>query len=318
MSASELGTNMLRVATIVTVALGVILTSSGVTAAAQPVPRVLRWGAAVDGAVAPGGARTYRLFEETDELSLTFTFFNQSSDSLSADLREFGKGVKIQVRSDRLLPIETDWNNAIRLSGESFDSPVDAIRLPPQTGFGWTVKIHRRDGATFSTGTYEVTLSIADALRSLRENESQAWTGRAVEMTELHIAIAPPSSNEERAQMYRASAMGALIEHRPEDAVKLFGRALDALPSDTDALSGLGHAYLSANRYREAITVYERVLALRDGRRGGVPLLLALSYVAVGDEPNATRVLRFEGRSETNISEEIRRLREQVKRRAAR
>ena len=89
---------MLRVATIVTVALGVILTSSGVTAAAQPVLRVLRWGGAVDGAVAPGGARTYRLFEETDELSLTFTFFNQSSDSLSADLREFGKGVQIQVR----------------------------------------------------------------------------------------------------------------------------------------------------------------------------------------------------------------------------
>lgn len=311
---------MLRFAKMVTVVLvAVVLTSCGSTVAAQPVPRTLRWGATLAGAEALlPAARTYRLFEDTDELSVGLTFFNDSSDSLSADLNEFAKGVQIQLRSDRQLPIETEWNSSIRLSGESVNSPAGPIRLPAQTGFGWTVQIRRDDRSAFSSGSYELTLSIADALRSLRKNESDAWTGSAVKMTVLHISIAPPASNEERARMYNTSAMAALTEHRSADAVKLFGLALDAMPNDMDGLAGLGHAYLALNRYREAISAYERVLPALQGRHSGVTLLLALSYVAIRDEQNAARVLRLERRSETEISAEIRTLRDQARRRDAR
>ena len=313
--------NMLRFAKMVTVVLvAVVPTSFGPTVAAQNVPRTLTWGATVAGAEALlPVAHTYRLFGDTDEFSLNFTFFNNSSDSLSADLGEFAKGVQFQLRSDRQLPIETQWNSSIHLSDESVDSPAGPIRLPAHTGFGWTVKIRRDDRSAFSSGSYELTVSIADALRSLRENESHAWTGIAAgKMTILHISIAPPASNEERARMYKTSAGAALTEHRPADAVRLFRLALDAMPNDIDGLAGLGQAYLALNRYRDAISAFERVLPVLQGRRSSVPLLLALSHVAIGDEQNAARVLRLEGRSEAAISDEIRRLRDQARRRAAR
>jgi len=296
----------------------VVLTSSVATLAAQPVTRTFRWGATVSGAAALQAARTYRLFENTDELLLSFTFFNQSSDSLSADLTQFAKGVQIRLRSDEEIPIETEWNSAIHLSGDSIDSPVGPIRLAAGTGFGWTVSIHRKDRATFTSGSYELTLSVADALRSLRENETKPWTGHAVEMTTLHISIAPPESNEERALMYGTSAAAAMNEHRPADAVRLFGLAVDAVPDDVRTLSGLGMAYLSLNRYREAISAYERALPLLKGERNFVAESLAFSYVAIGDEQNAARVLRLVWSSESDVNAQIRTLRDQVRRRAAR
>ena len=297
--------------------IGVVLTSFDATPVAQPVTRTFTWGATVSGAAALDAARTYRLFENTDELSLSFTFFNQSSDSLSADLTQFAKGVQIRLRSDEETPIETEWNSA-HLSGDSIDSPVGPIRLAAGTGFGWVVGIHRKDRAAFTSGSYELTLSIADALRSLRENETHAWTGQAGKMTTLQISIAPPASNEDLALMYRTSAAAAMNEHRPADAVRLFGLAVDAVPDDVRTLSGLGMAYLSLNRYREAISAYERALPLLKGERNFVTESLALSYVAIGDEQNAARVLRLVWRSESDISAQIRTLRDQARRRTAR
>lgn len=288
----------------------------------QPAPaNSVRWSAAVIDAMSLAPQpRAYRLFHTTEEIVVVLTFFNDSTSALLLNLAQFSSAARVRVRAPDEIMIQMHWEPSIRLgkgAATSF-SLKEQFRLAAKTGFEWRVGVRQPGGRPFIPGAYELYVSLEDAFRLLMTSEGTARIGQVVPNTTLHLTIAPPVTPGEQAAAYRVRAMSALAEDRGVDAVSLFTLALGVSPNDPELAAGLGNAYLTLNRYPEAIAAYERALPGMPGTHSGVPALLALAYVATGDEPNAIRILRHAGKSDSEISAEIRSLRDRIQRRGSR
>jgi hypothetical protein len=292
---------------------------------AQPARvEILRWTAVVaDAEVLVPRPRAYRLFQTSEQISLILTVVNGSATVLILDIEDFQRTARVSARvnSTNESAVQIHWEPSIRRSGESFAtnvSPQDQVRIEASGGFEWTLGVRLADGRPFTPGDYQFDISLGDAFRSLRSIEGTPWNGQVLSSTTLDVIVAPATTATDRAARYRVLAMAAMAENRAVDAVNFFTLALVATPNDPDLAAGLGNAYLNLNRYREAIAAYEVALPGALGRHSGVPNLLALAYVATGDEPNAARILSLTGRTDADVSAEVRSLREQAQRRGPR
>ena len=288
--------------------------------AVQPVRNLLWWGARVQDAEPYQQAtrpRTYRVYTSVDSIRLGLTLQNESPAPLAIDLPRFGERIGIRVQADRDVPVSLEWADTLRRAREPGLFPVDALQLDPGRGLDWAVSVRRLDGLPFE-GEYDIHLNAEQILTAVTATDGSAWNGQALKGTVLHVIVRPPGSSAERAGMHRWLGFTATTDGRPSDALREFTAALMESPDDLDALVGLGDAYLMQNRYREAIDAYERVWP-RLTQRNMVGMLLALAYVAVGDEQNARRVLRSStGRSETDVTNQLQDLRERARRRPPR
>ena len=301
---------------------GALLLLATRSVSSQPAASVVRWGADIVNAEALlPTPRSYRLFQRTPSITLAVSVVNDSRTEIVIDSASFRAAFIARVSGVTPLPTKTKWEHAIARSRETFTTPLapqDQIRIEPGSGFSWRLTLLRGDGEAFQTGDYLLELAIADASSFIREADGTAFHGTMMSSTALRLAISPATTAAERAAMYRFFGTTAVHENRSADAVQSFARALELAPGDVQSLAGLGTAYLQLNRFREAIAAYERVLPAAIGSRSIVPMSLALAYTAVGDDSNARRILQLEGRTPSNIAQQLEVLRQQARQRGAR
>ena len=286
---------------------------------AQPSPTaVLRWAAVVaHGQPMTPNPRSYRLFGTTSEITLAITLFNESNAPVTIERTVFTEAARFEVTGTQTMSVVPQWMTAIRRSGESIPqelAPQEEIRLESGRGFEWRVILRSESGESFPAGDYELAIDLSRALTSVTTADGTKWAGQFVPRNTYHVSLAPASTPAEQAAMYRGMAEQALAEQRPEQAVGLFNRALQATPTDPDSLAGLGNAYLRLGRYRDAVSAFTQALPLLGNVRSGVPTLLALAYVGIGDEASATAILRRAGKSAADVNRDILNFREQVRR----
>jgi tetratricopeptide (TPR) repeat protein len=288
---------------------------------AQMRQDVLRWNVAVADAepLAAPETNAYRLFQETSELVLDVSLFNDSRLPIIIPTGKFVDGARVRITSTSEIPVEARWESEVRHSRESYATPLgidEEIRVEPSAGLQWKLVVRPlSDG--FKRGKYRLDISMANAFASISGPESAPWKGHILPNFRLHLDIGSPSTAAETATMYNARGKAALQGNQVDEAIDWFTRATKASPADVESWAGLGHAYLAKNRYREAISAYESVIGI-PGNRAQIHQLLALAYVGAGDEGNAVRVLRVTGKPETSIAPEIERLRGVVRRRPVR
>ena len=293
-----------------------LLVLYGALAEGQPSGAVLRWTASVPSAQADvRNPRVYRIYEGLAGIPVVLTLFNESRSSVVLEASRFATQARIVVNGAQEGMLRVDWDDTWT-TAPGVPVPADRVVLEPGEGVAWIFRIVRSDNTTIEAGTYDVSLDLSEAFGTLTDVNEDRWSGNAAPRTDLRINITGPSIPSEQAAAYRLRADEALVQQKSAEAERLYLVALQFSPSDAALLSGLGHALLQQNKYRQAIAVYEQVLPMLRGQRTGVPLMLALAYVAVGDEQNGARALRLEGRSDSDVVVQLRRLREQVRRRA--
>ena len=249
--------------------------------------------------------RLYRVYETPEQLTLLLTLANDSSETLFFDQTELERGVDFTVtRDQQSVPITARWNADTRQAGR--DAPVavapgGSTRMDPGKGVEWRIDVLPTNGATFTPGRYAIDVALGDARSYVSTAAGQPWGGAALRRTSMSVIVAPPATARERAAAFRGTGAVAIRENRQAEALQAFQRARTADPSDHLSMIALGHAYLRVRRYAEAIVEFENALRVMPRERSGVPMRLALAYVAVGDESNAARVLREQGVPEPRI-----------------
>jgi hypothetical protein len=273
--------------------------------AAQP-SGVLRTVVLVNDAVPQTSEpRLFRLYETPEQLTLLLTLANESSDIVFVDHGGLERDVRFSVNRDgRSFPITARWNPDTRQAG--LDAPASvslgsSVRIDPDRGVEWRIDLQRADGMRFPSGRYAIEVALGDARSHVSTAAGQPWRGAALRSTSVSVIVALPATAREQATAFRSAGTLALRGNRQPEAVQAFQRARKADPTDHLSMIALGDAYLRVNRYAEAIVEFENALPIMPAHRSGVPMRLALAYVAVGDESNATRVLRAAGVPEQRI-----------------
>lgn len=294
------------------------LLAAPLTATAQSVNRgAVHWWLTFPAGAATPEPRSYRLWQVDDHISMSFALSNDSADELTIDTDAIFKAIRVTVQSDTPIAIVTEWENRITRSGNDGTFPLDrSLVLAAHTGFAVSASLRREDGEAFAAQTYAIAVSLRDARTAMRGPTGGTWQGALLPETVINLEIAAPRDPRETAFRYRAQGSQALAKRRYGDALAAFSSALAADPENLEATAGLGHAYLLLNRYRDAITVYERILPrVVTAQHNAIPQMLAFSYVLSNDEPNARRVLGLAGLPAAAIDREMERLRVAARRR---
>jgi len=298
-----------------------LLTLFSAPLASQPVPNAFRWslGVAIDDRVS-AEPRSIRLFQTYAAIPLTLTLFNQSPVDMVIDGEAFRRGVSVQMRSaGRQVPIRVEWADVVRHAGAPSEVSAHTIELDhnqggPLRGVVWNIHVTRVDGAVFEAGEYAIDVELGGAVTALNTSTGEPFRGYVIPRNTVTLTMAESVDDAERVQRFQQLGFRALLDKRSAEAEGLALKGLAIKPDHTGLLGLLADAYVQQNRYREAIPLYERVLpSLRD--RSSVPMMLALAYVGIGDDTNAIRALKLEGRSDAGAASELVRLREVVKRR---
>lgn len=265
--------------------------------------------------------RSYRLYNEPQQIVIILTIGHASLEPAIADQQTFAKQFRSAMKDDddKPIAIETEgtfWQFAE--TGRVQLDPTEPLRVVSGRAIEWELRFRRADGQRFATGRHVVDLSLVGPLRTLRLGDGSTPGARPSE-TSLAIHLGPPRNEVERSRMHELAAQEAMRERRFEDAAAAAHKAIDANPSNAGAYIVLGGASLQLNKCREAAVALERVLQrARIGGRSAIPYeLLAQAYVCSGDEKNARRVLRLQGIPGARLDAEIAHLRELVSRRRA-
>jgi hypothetical protein len=256
----------------------------------------------------PSEPRLYRLYETLEQFTLLLTLANDSSEIAFVDQAALERDVLFSVNRDgRNLPITVRWNPDTWQAGTPVSvTPGSSSRMDPGMGVEWRIDLQPENGSRFPAGRYAIEIALGDPRDHISTAAGQSWGGTASRRASVSVIVAPPATERERAAAFRSAGAIAIRENRQAESVQLFQRARSADPSDHLSMIALGDAYLRVKRYAEAVVEFENALRVMPRRgRSPVPMQLALAYVGLGDELNATRVLRELGMSETKISSEL-------------
>jgi hypothetical protein len=255
----------------------------------------------------------YRVFVETEALPIRVALFNESERPIRIDQEKVQKGLVISVSgADGEIPITLHWSNELRLPNSPKPVPTppgDQVALAEGRGMEWTVAIAKVSGTAFRAGEYQLSYRSPGVREGIVNGDGSPWKGIVGngDFT-LTLKLLPPTTPAESARMHGLVAAEALEQRDLTAALDAYSRATAADPTNGGALAGKAGVLMQLKRYREAIPLYEAVLAGRFGER---PLsrFLAQAYVGVGDEGNAIRVLRISGLSEAAVNSEMQNLR---------
>ena len=269
----------------------------------------LRAALSVSDAEPQSEARLFRVYETPKQLTLLLTLANQSSRNIFVDQTGLERNLRFTVNRDwRRVPISARWNRDAKQAGRDAPvavSPGKSIQVDAVDSVEWRIDLERADGRTFPAGRYAIEVAWGDARDYVSTAAGQPWSGTTPGRGRVSVLVAPPTTARERAAAYRLAGSIALRGKRQAEAVQALQRARTADPTDHMSMVALGGAYLQVKRYAEAIVEFENALRVMPQGRSGVPMHLALAYVGLGDELNATRVLREHGMLESRISSEL-------------
>ena len=141
-------------------------------------------------------------------------------------------------------------------------------------------------------GVYRLRINIASALSTITV-DGRPWRGRAVQDGTVIVQVDPAHTLASRIAQTRIRAASLLATGRRSEAVKAYRALLELPPNDLGAHAGLGLALIRDGQFREGAAALEIVLPRILSERSTIPETLAYAYVALNDERNAERVLRF-------------------------
>jgi tetratricopeptide repeat protein len=289
----------------------VIATCSVGSVEAQSTGAVRWFVRVVDADVAREG-RSFRIYETPYELTVQLTISNESSRPIVVQRPTLLRQVRFTVSSNRQIPVAATLRNEIWQAGNlmSISSlPGESVSIEPGREVECAIDLLRTDGQPFSPDRYSIRVSV----------DANAWNTRLVLAdTELAVITGPPAPNpSEQAAAFRQEARKGLAQNRLDSAIIAYEKSIEAEPSNTVSLIGLGDVYLRGRRYREAVPILERAMALIPSEGSAVALKLARAYIGTNDDKRAAAALRRAGLSEQRVSLELVRLRnivEQVRR----
>jgi hypothetical protein len=265
-------------------------------------------------------ARSFRLYDEPDQIIVIITIDHRSPEVATADSRIFAAALQVSIKGSdqRLIPIDTDGTFR-RLLTAADRVPLganEALQIASGRRIEWELRLQRADGQRFGAGRHTIDLSLAGPFAVLRLPDGSA--PRSVSpATSLTVTLGAPTDLRERANSHYLTAQKASKERRFSDAAAGAQRALDADPYNARALVLLGFSLMQMDRCPAAAAALEKVLQLHLRARSAVPGALAQAYICAGDEANARRVLGLWGMPAPRVDAEIARLRQVVERRGA-
>lgn len=267
------------------------------------------WNATVEKSqpVADAAGPTSTVFGVRDSLEMQWTFKNDEGTRTIAVVPSTLES-KITVKmTARTGPIDVDmaWAPAGSWFVAGDATPVrsdDIVQLQPGDWLEWKASVRRRDARPFTPGQYECAIDMAAALRTL-SSDGSPWRGRAVAEGKLTVHVAEGNSLTARRAGHIARAADAIAAGTPLVAVAEYRALLQADPTDwRTGYAGLGLALVAARQFKEAAAALEVVLPSVLNERTSIPHSLAYAYMALGDEANASRVLRMVPSSESLTS----------------
>lgn len=188
-----------------------------------------------------------------------------------------------------------------------FEWSTDPVRvalddeLPPEpsvpgviesgVGLTTTVSISPPNAQGWYPGDYVLRLRFRPA--AVRLGNGDTWSGRGG-MGETRFTLRDEISTEDQLLARKLEAKTALDAGRLRDAAGLWRSITQTHPDDLDAWAGLGVATFHLGDHQKAADCLQRVMPATPGDmpRSTLPLLLAESYVHLGDLESAAAALR--------------------------
>jgi len=263
--------------------------------------------------------RSYRLYEEPQQLVIILTVRHDSFEPATADQQAFTRQLLVAVRDNDDAPVAVEtagtfWRPLAvdQLARVQLDES-EPLQIAPRRSIEWELRLERADGQRFATGLHTIDFSLAGPFRALRLPDGSRL-GSSNSETVLTIRLGPPTNARERGRMYSLAAQEAMEERRYADAAAAAQRALDADPSGLGLgpYVVLGIASLHLDRCAEAAAALEKVFQMALTGRTAIPELLAQAYVCLGDVPNAIRILGLRDIPKAQLDAEIARRRQIV------
>lgn len=292
------------------------------TVRAQDSAEVLSWFVQVEGGTQNSAQpRTFRLFEEVDSIAVHLILDNESSRPVRVSRDQLATSARItlnEASDNRAVDTVSEWTRCAPGRDSLEDQAVSTDPLTIKTGelTRCRILIRRADGSRFRWGVYTLAISLEAAAHSLRNEAGGQWGGRYLPNTELTLIVGPARSSAEIASKHLLAGDAALEAKRPQEAVAHYRAGLAMHPAHTSLQVGLGQAYMEMGQYREAATVYERLLPVLQGKHTAIVEYLAHAYVGAGDERRAKEVLARGGMSGERITAKLVRYRELVARKS--
>jgi hypothetical protein len=261
--------------------------------------------------------RSYRLYEEPQQLVIILTVRHDSLEPATADQQAFTRQLLVAVRDNDDAPVAVETAGTF-WRPHAVDQPArvqldesEPLQIAPRRSIEWELRLERADGQRFATGLHTIDFSLGGPFRALRLPDGSRL-GSSNSETVLTIRLGPPTNARERGNMHALAAQKAMQERRYADAAAAAERARDADPSGFGAYAVLGGAYLQLDRCAEAVAALEKVVEIARTGRTAIPEWLAQAYVCVGDVPNAIRVLGLRDIPKAQLDAEIARRRQLI------
>jgi hypothetical protein len=239
---------------------------------------------------------TFVLYGDQDSLELRWTFKNdEGTEVVSVVPATLQAAIKVNEGSGgRLTQAVLTWAPGGKLLSSGVEVPIgsqETLELSPGDSFEWSSVVRRQDSVAWTPGEYGLTIDMAQALSTLTSN-GMPWRGRAASNWSITFRISQLNSLSSRKAALRLEGARELAAGNAAAAVNRFRAMVKMDPSDPDGYARLGHALMETGQYKEAVVALEVALPFALQDRSALPERLAYAYVKMGDDANATRVLR--------------------------
>lgn len=167
-----------------------------------------------------------------------------------------------------------------------------AFNVAPQGVVKFSGVLQPTTSTTFEPGDYTVTLNVRKSVSTVRDSAGKPWRGHFGEELRMPVRVIDPRTRDEVRQSHLAAANAAMLKGNASLAIKHYTEMTRLNSEDMDAQYGLANAYLDLNRFKEAASAFEVVLARTPrGERSAVYHQAAFAYVALGNESRAEAIL---------------------------
>lgn len=259
---------------------------------------------------------SYRLYAEKDSLDYDILVENSERTlvPVSVDQEVLRRVVTIRVElKGTEIPVDVRWPDEVSVQDRTDALIVthfassQPVHLNPMEAVWFKVTLQREDRQRFEEGRYDVVFTLPAFETAIRLADGTPWRGFAKPNRRIvrGVTIQRPANRQEQLAAYQADAILARRRGDREAALELLLKATALEPENRYVRTSLGLAYLGLARYREAIPIYESLLAgtATPDRLGARDL--ARAYLGVRDEANAVRVLRLSGVPEDRVRDEL-------------
>ena len=282
---------------------------------AAPQSTLFWWNVYIEGAPREPTSDSSRavMLGRPEQLTLRWVFQNAGEHhALTLVPDDLQKGIRVAVtREDTQLPMSVKWESVGKLhfeGGEIALSPSGAAVLNAGEHVEWRCTVSLDGSEAWIPGRYELHFELSRALATVTVEKGSLNVGATGSMPLDIIEVNTPALRKK--QLMRTAA-SLLAKQRFPEAVAAYRSLVAMHPDDSNLSWRLGFALIGNQEYKEGAARLERFLPLALQEKNITPYALAYAYVALNDDANAVRVLRFVV-SERDIADKLQQSRDAV------